>query len=113
MGQVFTIWHFYSRCRSPDYIGNQLPNDAQIVQSGLNTVVGAAAAGDFEFVRQLNRVVAQIKLLVDFFTRAKVSYRPYWQVVLAGDHGTDQGASAASNEASGAMNSLEGGMSSK
>ena len=92
------------------YIGNQLPNDAQIVQSGLNTVVGAAAAGDFEFVRQLDRVVAQIKLLVDFFTQSEgVIQAVLAGGSLAGDHRTDQGASAASHEASRSDEFLEGG----
>ena len=56
-------------------------------------------------------MVAQNKTAGGFFSlRAKVSYRPYWQVVpFAGDHRTDQGASAASNEASRSDEFLEGG----
>lgn len=96
------------------YIGNQLPNDAQIVQSGLNTVVGAAAAGDFEFVRQLDRVVAQIKLLVDFFTQSEgVIQAVLAGGSLAGDTGRTREPVPPVMRPAGAMNSWKAGMSSK
>ena len=53
------------------HIGNALADDADIVEIGLDAVVGTTADGDFEFMRELYVVIALIKTFVNFFTKAK------------------------------------------
>jgi len=45
--------------------GDPLPDDADIVEVGLDAVVGTAADGDLEFVGKLDAVVSLVKALVD------------------------------------------------
>ena len=48
-----------------------LADDAQIVQVGLDAVVGAAAGGDLELVGQLHAVIAQVEALMDLLAEAE------------------------------------------
>ena len=48
-----------------------MTDDAQVVQVGLDAVVGAAAHSDLELVRQLHVVVAVVEALVDLLAESE------------------------------------------
>ena len=100
MGQTLTIWHFLQPVAAVLVeLGHQLADDAQVIEGGLDAVVGAAAAGDLELVGQLDAVVAQVEPLVDLLAEGEgVIEAVLAGGALAGDHGPDQGAGTAGNQ---------------
>lgn len=77
--------------------GHTLAHDAQVVQIGLDAVVGAAAHRDLELVGQGDAVVAQVEPLVEFLAQAEgIQQAVLAGGTLAGDDGPHQRAGAAS-----------------
>lgn len=60
---------------------DSLADNSHIIQIRLYTVIWTSANCDLEFVREYHIVIAYIKRSWIFLLSAKVSIRPYWQVV--------------------------------
>ena len=77
-----------------------LADDGQVVDVGLDAVVGTAAGGDLELVGQLDVVIAQVEPLVDLRAEAEgVIEAVLAGGALAAHHGADLGAGTAGGQA--------------
>ena len=83
-------------------LGHALAVDAEVVEAGLDAVVGAAADGDLELVRQRDRVPAYEELVIyPLGEGLGIEQAVYADGAFAGDDGPDDGARAAGDEARG------------
>ena len=77
-------------------VGNVLTDDAEVVEVGLYAVIGAASAGNFEFVGQLDLTVAEIEEIMDLFAESEgIVSAVLAGSALAGNYRADFGAGAA------------------
>ena len=80
-------------------LGNQLPDDSNIIQIWLYTVVWTSAHGDFELVRQFYRVVALVETMVNFLGDGEgIQKAILTGGAFAGDHRTNHGTSTSGFE---------------
>ena len=76
--------------------GNALTDDSEVIEVGLDAVVGASANRDIEFVGELDLVDAFIKALVDLFAEViGVDQTEAAGRALAGNYGTNERSRAA------------------
>ena len=81
--------------------GNPLAHDAQVVQVGLDAVVGTSAHRQFELVGQLDAAIALVEQMVQLLGQVEgVDQAVLAGGALAAHHGTDLGAGAAGDQAS-------------
>ena len=79
--------------------GNALADDGDIVQVGLDAVIGAAADSDLELMRQSYAAIAKIEAFVDLFGQAvTVAQTVLAGGSLAGNDGTNQRTGTAGGE---------------
>ena len=62
---IFHLAHLTAAALLQIYLRDPLTDNTQVVQIRLDAVIGAAAYGDFKFMRQLHIMIAVIKSFVD------------------------------------------------